>query len=367
MIQSKIFMIIVILTFMAIQTLFSSQWKEYRITTSPADQMNPDIDGNIVAWEDSRNGNIDIYAADISDLNNPTSFRVSSNSLDEVSPQVSGHKICYTRKEPYTHIPPILYRYEIYMFDIDTGTTTLIADNSIAGTITGADEYSVVWGGQGQLYAYDIPTQSIFPVGQVQFTSSSDVSLNKIVWRNYSSPYYIYGFDMNSWETFPIETGVDWNYSPSISGNIVVWYGSSDIYGADISDIHNVIKFPICTESHSQSGPVISGYNVVWVDNRNGNYDIYGYNLLTQAEFIVTNNSASQTSPAISGNTVVWQDNRHGHYDIYAMVLYGSDVPQCLLKPLGDLNGDCKVDFTDFAILSSHWMECNLNPPSACW
>lgn len=33
----------------------------------------------------------------------------------------------------------------------------------------------------------------------------------------------------------------------------------------------------------------------------------------------------------------------------------------------GDLNNDCKVDFADFAILASHWLECNLDPPEACW
>jgi len=32
-----------------------------------------------------------------------------------------------------------------------------------------------------------------------------------------------------------------------------------------------------------------------------------------------------------------------------------------------DLNGDCKVDFADFAIMASSWLECNLVPQSACW
>ena len=33
----------------------------------------------------------------------------------------------------------------------------------------------------------------------------------------------------------------------------------------------------------------------------------------------------------------------------------------------GDLNDDCKVDFFDLALLVSNWLECNLEPPSACW
>jgi hypothetical protein len=41
--------------------------------------------------------------------------------------------------------------------------------------------------------------------------------------------------------------------------------------------------------------------------------------------------------------------------------------PVCLGKPVGDFNGDCKVDFADFAVFTSHWLECNLEPPEACW
>jgi hypothetical protein len=41
--------------------------------------------------------------------------------------------------------------------------------------------------------------------------------------------------------------------------------------------------------------------------------------------------------------------------------------PVCLGKPVGDLNGDCKVNFADFAIMASSWLECNLVPQSACW
>jgi hypothetical protein len=29
----------------------------------------------------------------------------------------------------------------------------------------------------------------------------------------------------------------------------------------------------------------------------------------------------------------------------------------------GDINGDCKVDFKDFAIMASHWLEDGSEPP----
>jgi len=39
----------------------------------------------------------------------------------------------------------------------------------------------------------------------------------------------------------------------------------------------------------------------------------------------------------------------------------------CLGNPIMDFNDDCKVDFEDFAIFTQSWLECNLDPPSACW
>lgn len=39
----------------------------------------------------------------------------------------------------------------------------------------------------------------------------------------------------------------------------------------------------------------------------------------------------------------------------------------CTAKPVMDFNDDCKVDFADFAIFSMSWLDCGLEPPSACW
>jgi beta propeller repeat protein len=47
------------------------------------------------------------------------------------------------------------------------------------------------------------------------------------------------------------------------------------------------------------------------MDDRNGNWDIYLYDIATQNETQITNNTADQFFPAIYGNTIVWQDNRN--------------------------------------------------------
>jgi peptidoglycan/xylan/chitin deacetylase (PgdA/CDA1 family) len=53
-------------------------------------------------------------------------------------------------------------------------------------------------------------------------------------------------------------------------------------------------------------------------------------------------------------------------YSDYYNALIGLE-PFCLEKPAMDFNDDCKVDFKDLALFSQSWLECNLEPKSACW
>ena len=174
---------------------------------------------------------------------------------------------------------------------------------------------------------------------------------------------------------------------PAVWGDIVVWadnyFGDMDIYAAKWHglpargingqdghatgmDVPLPVELAIAASEAEQTNPDIDRNIVVWQDNRNGDWDIYGYNLTTRREFQITDNPHDQTNPAISGNTVVWEDSRDGNLQIYAVVLEGPEVAQCTSKLSGDVNGDCKVDFDDQAIMLSQWLECNLEPEEAC-
>ena len=121
--------------------------------------------------------------------------------------------------------------------------------------------------------------------------------------------------------------------------------------------------FPICTDSAGQVNPAISGDIVVWCDARNGNVDIFGYNLITSTEFPICTDSLleQQVAPAISGDIVVWYDESNGNWDIYGTAI-------CMNKPQSDANNDCKTDMLDFAIMASEWMDCGYNyHPRFCW
>jgi len=50
----------------------------------------------------------------------------------------------------------------------------------------------------------------------------------------------------------------------------------------------------------------------------------------------------------------------------YATVKYSPGLI-CTIEIAGDFNNDCIVDFLDLKTITDHWLDCNLDPPEACW
>jgi len=90
-------------------------------------------------------------------------------------------------------------------------------------------------------------------------------------------------------------------------------------------------------------------------------------------------NVATQTWSTIyskEGSDNIFPENIHSDNVIFGIGEYGSVytmsgelpiVPECFAPIQGDVNGDCKVDFADFAVMASNWLACNWQPPTACW
>ena len=73
-------------------------------------------------------------------------------------------------------------------------------------------------------------------------------------------------------------------------------------------------EIQVTTSSASQVYPQIYVDVIVWQDDRNGNWDIYMYDVSTGVEQQITSDPTDQISPAIYGDTVVWQDARNGYF-----------------------------------------------------
>ena len=105
---------------------------------------------------------------------------------------------------------------------------------------------------------------------------------------------------------------------PAIYGDRIVWMdrrnGNWDIYMYDLS---TGTETQITTNPSSHEYPKIHGDRIVWEDSRNGNWDIYMYDLSTDTETQITTDPERQWFPAIYGDRIVWEDGRNGNSDIY--------------------------------------------------
>jgi len=112
-------------------------------------------------------------------------------------------------------------------------------------------------------------------------------------------------------------------YEPAVYSDKVVWAdgrnGDYDIYMYDLS---TSTETPMVITGSTQFSPTIYENRIVWEDDRNGNQDIYMYDLSTSIETQITTNESGQCHPAIYGDRIVWIDFRNGDIpDIYMATL----------------------------------------------
>ena len=95
--------------------------------------------------------------------------------------------------------------------------------------------------------------------------------------------------------------------------------GSAAALQSDVAATAQTAPFTtiFLTSSHGAKNPSTSSRYVVWQDKRNGNWDIYAYDLVDGVEFQVTRDPHDQFFPSISGNVVVWEDLRDDAGNIY--------------------------------------------------
>lgn len=300
-------------------------------------QENPTIWSNFVAWQDDELGNWDIWLTDIIDPDNPVPYGLGAFANDQTNPSIHGSTIVW--QDEYT-----MDDWDIYAADITDPNNALVYvvddlvynqtnPNVYRSTIIYQDDYYNHW----DIISADVWVKNV-PEYQTVISDESEPGLNQI--------------------------------RPVIWGDIVVYEqhtaeGDIDLYARDISRADSE-PFLIAGGAGLQQSPDISNHLVVWQDSRNGNFDIYGYNLITQKEFRITTNTANQTNPAVSGNLVVWEDARVTPTNIYYRWLDGDNVADCTTPLIGDISGDCRVNLVDFTLMAEQWLLCGLLPSSSC-
>ena len=258
----------------------------YLITHGTDDQKNPDIDGNLVVWQDDRNGDWDIY---MRDLETGATMAICTESGNQENPRIDGHMIVW---QDFRN-----GNWDIYGYDLETQQEVEI----YAGALTQVT-----------------PDVSVSEAGPI------------VVWQHYTgSAYNIRYKNLDTNSTGYLDSNTESQYRPRIDYPRVVWYdyrnGNADIYMYTFGYLLPVSI--IENNTSTQVYPSVSGRRIVWADNRNGNWDIYCGDLEATAIYPVCVEGETQYYPDIDENLVVWEDERDAatrNSDIY-MGAIGAD------------------------------------------
>lgn len=273
---------------------------ETRITTNESLQFNPAIYGNKIVWQDDRNGNSDIY---MYNLSSSTETQITASESNQMWPAIYGNRIVWIDDRNGS---------DIYMYDISTSQETQISTRGLVKSgseSSGPDIYNdrIVW---QESYESDFITHRL-----VMYDLSTQQEI-QIAENNLFMPYPgFYAFAIHG-------DDIVYNYFPSDDSGIIKTYNLST---RQTTGIGGVIP----------ASPDVYGDRTVWVETSwEGDYDaypdyyynIYMYNLSTQQE-IQASTSGTAHDPAIYGDRIVWQDDRNGNLDIYMFTLASDEVP----------------------------------------
>ena len=264
-----------------------------RITDDPASQEKPSISGDYIVWQDNRRGNWDIYSYRRS---TGTTTQLTTDTGKQWLPEISGNYIAwYDDSSDGT---------KIVLYDIAAGAVKDVIDCDAKTTIPGGStefkpalsEQYVAWveAGDEKVHYYDIAAR----------TMEGPVSTSTAI---------------QSW--------------PSLSGSLITWedgrYGNPDIYMTNLDDPSGEEK-RITSDTKDQVSAAISGNLIIWEDKRVPSRSIYMYDLTPPGEELSVVDAADiydeHLYPAVSGNTFIWQRGRGSDSNLYIFV-YQPETP----------------------------------------
>lgn len=302
------------------------------LTLAPFSQVNPAIYGDIVVWQDNRNGNWDIYGYRL-----PTGeeFQITADSHDQYSPAISADIVVWIDSEDESTTRTL------YCYNLLTEEKTIILTSATVDSAPAIFEDTVVWAGhykyQRGVIAYNLATgeEFLIPVSSYIYDGPA-ISRDIVIWsEKRPGRVLIQGFNLQERERISIPSTMisfssdEDEMNPKIFNDVIIWTEGDVIHTANLETRKEtrIAEMETCYRSFHEENLAIYKDIVVWRDCRTGRENIVGYDLSTKKGFQVTSQGSGKGTPAIYGNIVVWQDSRNGDWDIYGFDLTAPVIP----------------------------------------
>jgi beta propeller repeat protein len=237
---------------------------------------NPDAKGHWAVWEDQSTGNWQIYARDLA-VSGATPRTLTTGSLAQENPRTDGRYVVWQGRQPDGS-------WDVYLYDLSVSNAPVAVTSS-----PGVDEINPV---------IDWP----WVIYQTKPTGAA------------TSPWQIYAINLETSATTQVSPSTQDELNPAVQAGRVVWEDERDVGQGEIyfKNLETGVFQRITTNIWGQYHPAIAGDWIVWQDNRNGQVDIYGYDLRRQHEVRVTSTPEDETRPKLDGPWVVCAENSLG-------------------------------------------------------
>ncbi len=315
-----------------------------------------------------------------------------TNNIDEKAPDIDGDWIVWTEA--------VDNNVEVVVYNILTGEKEIIPNDSGSSISSNTPRIFFPWviwttGGSGrntwQLYAYNLESNSYFPLEQAQrIQLYPEIYANKVIWiertRNVDKVWIydllsnnsqelpnqsnnakgylaifgnnivgvenneIYLYDLSQENPQPRQITNDgaWKGRPGIYGEKIVWIAGITLYLYDIARGTLETLYNLPNDFANQDHHVdFNGHLIVFDSKRPGvhNRDIFAYDIDTRTIHLLSEHPTEQLRPRISGNRIVYEDYRDGDF-LNNADIFIYEFPS-LLFIRGDANEDNQVDISD--------------------
>jgi beta propeller repeat protein len=334
---------------------------ETRLTSGPSQHTWPALSGDLVAYEDNRNGQTDIY---LYNLSTGAEQRLTDEPCEHYWPKISGDRVVWWDNRSG------IRNYDVFMYNTTTGVETRITSeihNQENAEVSGDRVvYMDAWSGNFDISLYDTLTGSETHITDDPADQwEPQIWGDRIVWMdNRSNPGYdpssqyfdYYTYDLSTLTEVPLTTQ-GWAWYGGIHGDRVVWsqWRPDSGYPGGYNEQIYLYDFSTGTETRITSDasnhwyPKVYGDRIVWEDDRNGadsNWDIYFSNVTTGSEEQVTTLSSAQWNPVVWGDRIVYEDYRDGNPQVFLYTIVSKPVPG-FTSDVTRGNAPLTVGFTD--------------------
>jgi hypothetical protein len=293
----------------------------------------------------------------------------------------------------------------LWACSISTGQSFQITTDPVTPK---ANERYVVWNSNSRIYGYDLATRQTIDTG-VESMAIPMLS-GSIFYRLFNYPdlpkYEIRGYDLATGEAFTV---CPWSYtvmvSPKAEGDYFIWADSvpvgtpPQLFAARIWKVPNdtcedAVEVTAGTayrgDSSGATGTDLTDcgsgdWRDVWhvfQPAEGGEYTIDAGSAALDTTLAVLSDCSSDAVLACNDNrdsktgdsrleVTLEKDQRYlirvagvnGSAGLYELMVKRG---VCKHPPQADLDGDCRVNLADLAIVSSQWMSCGLEPAELC-